>query len=234
MAADRGNGAFGTLDRISARAAADSGPSSTSATIGSLSSSAITPRSGWRRSRSSVRYVPMIATRSRCSMRARNVTRWRVVASAQCRSSMTSRTGLSAASSDSRLSTAPNICWRARPAQSASWACPSPSGSRRDSTGRALMAFSMRGGAVRNASANGRYGTLSPISAHWPHSTVKPSRSAICIASATRRDLPMPASPLTSPVTARPAAASCRRPRSRPSSASRPTSVPMSLLSAWA
>ena len=46
------------------------------------------------------------------------------MASAQCRSSMTSRTGLSAASSDSRLSTAPNICWRARPAQSASLVLP--------------------------------------------------------------------------------------------------------------
>ena len=73
------------------------------------------------------------------------------------------------------------------------------------------MAFSMRGGAVRNASANGRYGTLSPISAHWPHSTVKPSLSAIRFASSTRRDLPMPASPLTRPVTARPAAASCQQ-----------------------
>ena len=27
---------------------------------------------------------------------------------------------------------------------------------------------------MRSASANGRYGTLSPISAHWPDSTVKP------------------------------------------------------------
>ena len=41
MAADSGDGAFCPADRISASAAGDSGPSSTSATIGSLSSSAI-------------------------------------------------------------------------------------------------------------------------------------------------------------------------------------------------
>ena len=64
---------------------------------------------------------------------------------------------------------------------------------------------------MRSASANGRYGTLSPISAHWPVSTVKPRLAALAATSATRRDLPTPASPLTSAATAWPAAASSSR-----------------------
>src|SRR5215472_419450 len=165
-------------------------------------------------------------------MRSRNVTRSRVEASAQCRSSMTSSTGAWADSSASSPSTAPNICCLVSPAQSAS-ACwlPPLSGSSLASTGRAFTAASISGDEVRIASANGRYGTLSPISAHWPQSTVNPRCAAAVIASATSLDLPTPASPLTSAATARPSVAWSRRVRSRASSASRPTNVAIHLLS---
>ena len=46
--------------------------------------------------------------------------------------------------------------------------------------------------APRSASASGRYGTLSPSSAHWPESTVKPRPSASRVTSLTSRDLPDP------------------------------------------
>src|SRR5262252_1467317 len=165
-------------------------------------------------------------------MRSRNVSISRVDASAQCRSSRTSRMGLSSASSASSPSMAPNICCLASPAQSLSPCWPrSPSGNSLASTGRAFTAASRSAGAVRSASANGRYGTLSPISAHWPVSTQKPRRAAIAATSATRRDLPTPASPLTSAATARPCAASSSRFLSRASSASRPTNIAMVLLS---
>ena len=69
----------------------------------------------------------------------------------------------------------PNICWRVSPARSVSGSPPAPpSGSSRARTGRAFTAASTSADAVLIASANGRYGTLSPISAHWPHSTVNP------------------------------------------------------------
>ncbi len=59
-------------------------------------------------------------------------------------------------------------------------------------------------------SASGRYGTLSPSSAHLPDSTMNPRAAATVASSATSLVLPMPASPLTGPPSA---------PRQRPGQA---------------
>src|SRR5215468_788739 len=143
----------------------------------------------------------MTATRSRCSTRLRKVSRSLVERSAQCMSSSTSRTGVLSASSASMPSTAPNSCCRAMPVTSppASSAL-SRSGRSIPSTGRAAIASASAGdvcAALCSASASGRYGTLSPSSAHLPDKTMNPRAAATVASSATSRVLPMPASPLT-------------------------------------
>src|SRR5215471_7208215 len=171
----------------------------------------------------------MTAIRSRCSTRLRKVSRSLVERSAQCMSSSTSSTGVVSASSASMPSTAPNSCCCAMPGTSPpAGSALFRSGNSNPSTGRAASASASAGvvcAALRSASASGRYGTLSPSSAHRPDNTMNPRAAATVASSATSRVLPMPASPLTratmgSSVTAR----SSTRVR-RPNSPSLPTSL---------
>src|SRR5215813_2196132 len=171
----------------------------------------------------------MTATRSRCSTRLRKVSRSLVERSAQCMSSSTSRTGVLSASSASMPSTAPNSCCRAMPVTSppASSAL-SRSGRSIPSTGRAAIASASAGdvcAALRSASASGRYGTLSPSSAHRPDKTMNPRAAATLASSATSRVLPMPASPLTRATMGSSAAARSSTRVRRPNSAALPTSL---------
>jgi hypothetical protein len=174
----------------------------------------------------------MTAIRSRCSTRLRNVSRSLVDRSAQCMSSRISSTGAVSASSASIPSTAPKSCCWAMPGTSPPViSAVSRSGRSRPRTGRAAIASTSAGGAcpkaaLRSASARGRYGTLSPSSAHLPDRTMKPCLVAAAATSATSRVLPMPASPLTRATTGSPAAARSSRRVRRPNSVVRPTSLP--------
>src|SRR5262244_3650129 len=171
----------------------------------------------------------MTATRSRCSTRLRKVSRSLVERSAQCMSSSTSRTGVLSASSASMPSTAPNSCCRAMPVTSppASSAL-SRSGRSIPSTGRAAIASASAGdvcAALCSASASGRYGTLSPSSAHLPDKTMNPRAAATVASSATSRVLPMPASPLTRATIGSSATAWSSTRVRRQNSMARPTSL---------
>src|SRR5262249_24272134 len=167
----------------------------------------------------------MTAIRSRCSTRLRKVSRSLVERSAQCMSSSTSSTGVFSASSASMPSTAPNsCCWAMLAISPPASSALSRSGRSIPSTGRAAIAGDVCA-ALRSASASGRYGTLSPSSAHRPDKTMNPRAAATVASSATSRVLPMPASPLTRATMGSSATARSSTRVRRPNSAALPTSL---------
>jgi hypothetical protein len=177
---------------------------------------------------SPARVVPRHSTRSVVRLSARNSSRASVSRSAQCRSSRISRQPAAGASARSSRSTASprNTSESSPPGRPG--CC--HSGTSWLSTGRNGSSSWLSGTrparlADVSASANGRKGVGTSLSTARPVSTAMPAAPAALAASRTSRDLPTPASPVTSTVPPRPAPASARAAATCRVSSSRATST---------
>ena len=230
-----------SIDSISrASSSRRSGSSSSAGTA--RGAPAMTDRSvhhGWSRVTSSGRCVMTRARRWFRAIRARNVARARVAASARWRSSRMSSTGRSSPSRP-RIPRIPSSvrAWRRSGTVMVARAGSRPSGaSRPASSGMRRTASSEAGpvtrpsasssrshSALRSASSTGAYGVSGPREAE-PRSTVIGSASSPIRRSASfkKRVTPIPAVPETRSVPARPSAAPPRTVARRVNAASRPT-----------
>ena len=221
------DGSLPTIAEMSSRTSSRSKrASSIRSTAPERSSSASRPRNGWRRWRSSERYVPTSTIDAVRRLRARYTNNSRVDRSAQWRSSSTSNVGTRSVSRSNTPSSCSNSAPATMPSRAGVWS----SGSRTASSSRPgpMTASSVASSSVRcsvriTCTIGPKGNARSTRSKHWPTSTSDGSGMR-ATSSATSRDLPTPASPDRSTVAARSSTtAAFQLSSSRVSSARRPT-----------